>query len=97
VIKNKNTKRLLLFGATIAAGLALPAIGYCSVESSLGNVQSKIEILLPILATIGLGFAGVSFLMGSPNARNHLILAIIGAAIGFGASSIMGFIRSVVN
>lgn len=78
-------------------GLVLPAVGFCSVESSLDNIQSKLEILLPVLATLGLGFAGVSFLIGSPNARSHLWLAIIGAGIGFGASSIMGLIRQVVN
>ena len=93
----KNSKRVLLFGAMIALGLALPAVGFCSVESSLGNIQSKIEILLPVLATLGLGFAGVSFLIGSPNARGHLILSIIGAVVGFGATSIMGFIRQIVN
>jgi hypothetical protein len=92
-----NRKRLLLLGATIALGLVLPTVGLCSVESSLGNVQSKLEILLPILATLGLGFAGVSFLIGSPNARGHLILSIIGAVVGFGATSIMGFIRQIVN
>jgi hypothetical protein len=54
-------------------------------------------ILLPILATLGLGFAGVSFLIGSANARSHLWLSIIGAIIGFGASSIMGFIRQIVS
>ena len=86
-----TSNRKLLFGATLALGVLLPAVGFCSVESSLGNVQSKIQFLLPILATLGLGFAGVSFLIGSPNARSHLILAMIGAAIGFGASSIMGF------
>jgi hypothetical protein len=92
-----NSNRKLLLGATIALGVLLPAVGFCSVESSLGNVQSKLQILLPILATLGLGFAGVSFLIGSPNARNHLILAIIGAGVGFGAASIMDFVRQVVN
>jgi hypothetical protein len=89
--------RLFQLFAVLGLGLALPAVGFGSVESSLGNVQSKLEILLPVLATLGLGFAGVSFLMGSPNARGHLILAIIGACVGFGATSIMGFIRQIVN
>ena len=92
-----SRNRLLRFGAVTALSLALPILGYCSVESSLGNIQSKLEILLPVLATLGLGFAGVSFLIGSINARSHLILAIIGAIVGFGASSIIGFIRQIVN
>lgn len=92
-----NSKRLLLSGAVVALGMALPAVGFSSVESSLDNVQSKVQMLLPILATLGLGFAGISFLTGNANARNHLMLAIIGAVVGFGASSIMDIIRRVVN
>ena len=92
-----KSKRMLLLGATVAVGLALPAVGFCSVESSLENVQSKVQMLLPILATLGLGWAGISFLTGNPNARSHLMLAIIGAVVGFGASSIMDIIRRVVN
>ena len=92
-----NRKDLLRLGVVMVLGLVLPAVGFCSVESSLDNIQSKLEILLPVLATLGLGFAGVSFLAGSPNARGHLWLAIIGAGIGFGATSIMGLIRSLVN
>jgi type IV secretory pathway VirB2 component (pilin) len=66
--------------------MAFPMLGFCSVESSLAAVQTKlIGTILPLAAIIGLVFAGLSFVAGSPNARNHLILAIIGAAIGFGA------------
>ncbi|MGK5085729.1 hypothetical protein WDW37_20765 [Bdellovibrionota bacterium FG-1] len=92
-----NRNCWLLLGVVAGIGLAIPTMGYCSVESSLENVQSKLEVLLPVLATLGLGFAGVSFLLGSPNARGHLILAIIGAVVGFGATSIMGFIRQIVR
>lgn len=71
---------------TLLAVIAFPMLGYCSVESSLMAVQSKlIGTILPLASIIGLVFAGLSFVAGSPNARNHLILAIVGAAIGFGA------------
>lgn len=66
--------------------MTFPMLGFCSVESSLAAVQTKlIGTILPLAAIIGLVFAGLSFVAGSPNARNHLILAMIGAAIGFGA------------
>ncbi len=78
--------------------VAFPMFGFCSVESSLMAVQSKlIGTILPIAAIIGLVFAGLSFVAGSPNARNHLILAIIGAAIGFGAPSIVSWIQSLIH
>lgn len=79
-------------------GLLLPEIGFCSVESSLAAVQMKlVSVILPLAAVLGLVFAGLSFVMGSPNARSHLILAIIGACVGFGAQSIIALIRGLVN
>ncbi len=78
--------------------MAFPILGFCSVESSLSAVQSKlIGTILPLAAIIGLVFAGLSFVAGSQNARSHLILAIIGAAIGFGAPSIVSWIQSLIH
>lgn len=77
---------------------AFPTIGYCSVESTLSAVQSRlITTILPLVAILGLVFAGLSFAMGSPNARSHLVLAIVGAVVGFGAPSIIAFIRGLVQ
>jgi type IV secretory pathway VirB2 component (pilin) len=87
-----------LFIFTLIAAIVFPLVGFCSVESSLMAVQSKlIGTILPLAAIIGLVFAALSFVAGSANARNHLILAIIGAAIGFGAPSIVGWIQSLVH
>ena len=84
-----------LVGATIAFR-AEPA--FASVESSLSAIQSKmVGTILPLAAVCGLAFAGLSFVAGRPNARSHLSLAIIGAIVGFGAESIVNFIRSLIN
>jgi len=89
-------KMLSIF--TLFVVIAFPMLGFCSVESSLMAVQSKlIGTILPLAAIIGLVFAGLSFVAGSPNARNHLILAIIGAAIGFGAPSIVSWVQSMIH
>ncbi|MFZ4402491.1 MAG: hypothetical protein ACOYOK_00175 [Pseudobdellovibrionaceae bacterium] len=78
--------------------LLVPVLGYCSVESTLGAIQSKlINTILPLCAVLGLVFAAFSFFTGNPGARSHLWLAIIGMIIGFGAPSIMTFIRGIVN
>lgn len=86
---------------TISVSLMItlfPLFGFCSVESSLAAVQSKlIGTILPLVSIIGLVFAGLSFVAGSQNARSHLTLAIIGAAIGFGAPSIVSWIQSLVH
>ncbi|MFZ3230246.1 MAG: hypothetical protein WA160_08575 [Pseudobdellovibrio sp.] len=78
--------------------LLVPAVGYCSVESTLGAIQSKlINVILPLAAVLGLVASAFSFFTGNPNARSHLWLAIIGACVGFGAPSIIAFVRGVVN
>ena len=78
--------------------LILPLMGFCSVESSLAAVQSKlIGTILPLVSIIGLVIAAISFVAGSANARAHLTLAIIGAAIGFGAPSIVSWIQSLIH
>ena len=78
--------------------LAVPAIGYGSVESTLTSIQTRlITTVLPLAAILGLVFAGLSFVAGSPNAKGRLMLAIMGAVVGFGAPSIMEFIRSLVH
>jgi hypothetical protein len=42
-------------------------------------------------------FAAFSFFTGNANARSHLFLAMMGAVIGFGAPSIIAFIRGMIN
>ena len=92
----KQSHLYLLLFAVIYLGF--PAIGYGSVESTLGAIQGKlIGTILPLASILGLVFAGLSFAAGSPNARNHLMLAIVGAVVGFGAPSIIAFIRGLVQ
>jgi len=75
-----------------------PELAFASVEGTLAAMQAKlVNVILPLVAILGLVFAGFSFISGSPNARSHLILAIFGCIIGFGAQSIVGFIRGMVN
>ena len=90
--------RYLVFGAVLAGIIAFPEVGQCSVESSLAAVQSKlINVILPLVGILGLVFAAFSFFTGSQNARSHLILAIIGAAVGFGAPSIIEFVQTLIH
>ena len=82
----------------LAALILAPSLGFCSVESSLMAVQTKlIGTILPLAAILGLVFAGLSFVAGSPNARSHLMLAIVGAVVGFGAPSIVSWIQGLVH
>ncbi len=76
----------------------LPVLAMASVESSLMAVQGKLTgTILPLVAILGFVFAGFSYLSGNANARTHLVLAIIGAVVGFGASSIVSFISGMIQ
>mgnify|MGYP001563541725 CR=1 FL=1 len=87
-----------VFCITLLLFLVTPSPAFCSVESSLTNIQTKlVGTILPLLAIIGLIIAGASFALGSPNAKQHMIYAIIGCAIGFGAQSIVAMIRGMVS
>jgi type IV secretory pathway VirB2 component (pilin) len=92
-------RKEFLAALAVAADLFLaPALAHASVESSMQALQSKLlGTILPLVSVLGLVFAGLSYLSGSPNARAYLWYAILGAAIGFGAESIVTFIRSVVH
>jgi hypothetical protein len=93
----KLSRAAILFGVILSLSL-VPAVGYCSVESTLMAVQSKlIDVIMPLAGILGLCFAALSFFTGNPNARGHLWLAIFGACVGFGAPSIIAFIRGLVN
>lgn len=61
MLKGKN----ILFFLTLVGVIGFPLLGFCSVESSLMAVQSKlIGTILPLAAIIGLVFAGLSFVAG---------------------------------
>jgi type IV secretory pathway VirB2 component (pilin) len=89
-----NSKRTLIaLSAFIAAPLA-----HASVESSLLGLKTVLlGSILPIFAVIALGFAAFSFFTGNPNAKQHLIYAVTGAVILFGAQSIVDLLQRVVR
>lgn len=92
---NRGSISLLL---GIAACVALPDLAFASVESSMTALtQELLGTILPLLSVLGLLFAGMAYLTGSPNARSYLGAAIIGAVIGFGAQSIVSLIQNIVH
>lgn len=82
----------------VAALLVLAPFANASVESSLLGLKNVLlGSILPIFAVLGLGFAAFSFFTGNPNAKQHLVYAVTGAAILFGAQSIVDLIERTVR
>ncbi len=73
-------------------------LAHASVESSLVGLKAVLlGSILPIFAVIALGFAAFSFFTGNPNSKQHLIYAVVGAVVLFGAQSIVDLIERVVR
>jgi type IV secretory pathway VirB2 component (pilin) len=84
--------------ALVALVILVAPIAHASVESSLmGLKDALLGSILPIFAVLGLGFAAFSFFTGNPNAKQHLVYAVTGATILFGAQSIVDLIQRVVR
>jgi len=87
--------RTLILAAAI---LLIAPLAHASVESSLMGLKNVlIGSILPIFAVMALGFAAFSFFTGNPNSKQHLVYAVTGAAILFGAQSIIDLIERVVR
>lgn len=87
---SRKHKLLTIMGIVVLTTLLIAEPSFASFESSLIGIQTKLSnVVLPTLATIGLLFAGFSFMSGNPNARQHIIYAVIGCILGFGAPAIV--------
>lgn len=95
---NKKYFKYFVFIILVVTAILLPTLGYCDFDSSLDAIQGKLtRKILPTVGIIGLIFAGLSFFVGSQNARSHLMMGIIGAIVGFGAPSIINLISSLIH
>ena len=91
-------ENLILTVSALAFVTLTPSMGFTSVESTLMAIQNKlVGTIMPLAAIIGLVIAGISLATGNPSAKSHMWYAIIGAVVGFGAQSIVAFIRGMVG
>jgi TrbC/VIRB2 pilin len=82
----------------LVLGLLGPSLAFGSVESSLLGLKTVLlGDILPAFAVMGLGFAAFSFFTGNPNAKQHLVYAVSGSVILYGAQSIVDLIERVVR
>jgi hypothetical protein len=92
----KKENLYLIF--VLLALMILPQLGFASVESSLLSMQTKLtRVILPVLSVIGIAWAAFSFITGHENAKKHILYAVLGSALGFGAQAIVDFISQTVQ
>ena len=91
-------KENIVFILMVMALMLIPELGAASVESSLMGMQMKLtRVILPVLSVIGIAWAAFSFITGHENAKKHILYAVLGSALGFGAQAIVDFISQTVQ
>lgn len=100
-MSTQKRDRILFFSLIALTTLAVavhPDVAFADFEGSLRNMKSQLSnVVLPLLAVIGLLVASFSYLTGNINAKQHITYALIGAGVGFGAQAIIDFISSSVH
>ena len=95
-MKSKHT--FLIFGLFLMIGLLMPELAHAGLESSLVGLKTKLTgVILPVLSVIGIAIAAVSFFTGNPQAKQHILYAVLGCIFGFGAQAIVDFIAQTVR
>ncbi len=94
---NRN-KKALLFTVMAMSCLLAPEFAFAGLESSLMGIKMKLTgVILPLLSVIGIAIAAISFFTGNPNAKQHIVYAVLGCIFGFGAQAIVDFIAQTVR
>ena len=94
----KNKDVLMVMFVWVFFGMILPHNAFANgVESSLQNIKNEMMSIIRILAVMGLIWAGGSFLFGKPEAKQHMIYAIVGCVVAFAAESIVSLVQSLVR
>lgn len=71
---------------------------HATLETSLVALKIKLlTVILPVISVIGIIWASISLFSGNPNAKQHLLYAVMACAFGFGAQLIVDFISTVVR
>ncbi len=94
----KHTISFLILGIFILTMMLVPDLAHAGLESSLIGIKSKLTgVIMPLLSVIGIAIAAISFFTGNPNAKQHIVYAVLGCMFGFGAQAIVDFIAQTVR
>ena len=94
----KSNHMFLVLGLFLMIGFLMPELAHAGLESSLLGLKTKLTgVILPVLSVIGIAIAAVSFFTGNPQAKQHILYAVLGCLFGFGAQAIVDFIAQTVR
>lgn len=91
-------KQIALIGVLGLAMILAPDFAHAGLEDSLFGIKAKLTgVILPLLSVIGIAIGAISFFTGNPNAKQHIVYAVLGCIFGFGAQAIVDFIAQTVR
>ncbi len=94
----KRNEIYIICGICLLATILIPDLAHASLESSLVGIKSKLTgVIMPLLSVIGIAIAAISFFTGNPNAKQHIVYAVLGCMFGFGAQAIVDMIAQTVR
>ncbi len=94
----KHNNSFLILGICILTMMLMPELAHAGLESSLVGIKTKLTgVILPLLSVIGIAIAAISFFTGNPQAKQHIVYAVLGCMFGFGAQAIVDFIAQTVR
>ncbi len=94
----KDKKTQAICSVVLLAGLLASGIAFAGLETSLVGIKMKLmTVILPLLSVIGIAIAAISLFTGNPNAKQHIVYAVLGCMLGFGAQAIVDFISQTVR
>ncbi|MSP19842.1 MAG: hypothetical protein EXR74_09770 [Bdellovibrionales bacterium] len=94
----KDKKTQATCSVVLLAGLLASDIAFAGLETSLVGIKMKLmTVILPLLSVIGIAIAAISLFTGNPNAKQHIVYAVLGCMLGFGAQAIVDFISQTVR
>lgn len=94
----KHHNGVLVLSLSVLSLMFVPDVAHAGLESSLIGIKMKLTgVILPLLSVIGIAIAAISFFTGNPNAKQHIVYAVLGCMFGFGAQAIVDFIAQTVR
>ena len=94
----KHKSSFLILGLCVLTMMLMPDLAHAGLESSLVGIKTKLTgVILPLLSVIGIAIAAISFFTGNPQAKQHIVYAVLGCMFGFGAQAIVDFIAQTVR
>ncbi len=94
----KSHQSLFVLGLFLMIEIFMPDLAHAGLESSLMGIKMKLTgVIMPLLSVIGIAFAAISFFTGNPQAKQHILYAVLGCMFGFGAQAIVDFISQTVR